>query len=145
MLQKLCNRLIKALVIGQFFFFLWAVWWNDKSWRTEAAFINLSFKCKLISEQFFIFCFFYLSWTLFLFLNSHSDFLPWLCSADGSHLLSYFDFSFLNFFRPCGAACGILVPWPGIKPELPALGAESYPLDHQGSSNFDLIFNCRNQ
>ena len=31
-------------------------------------------------------------------------------------------------------ACGILVPWPGIKPLTPCVGSmESQPLDHQGS------------
>ena len=32
-----------------------------------------------------------------------------------------------------------LVPWPGIKPRPSALGAQSYPLDHQGSSGL-LVF-----
>ena len=32
---------------------------------------------------------------------------------------------FFFFFFPDHLACGILVPWPGIKPELPALTAQS--------------------
>ena len=31
------------------------------------------------------------------------------------------------------AACGVLVPQPGIGPASPALARDSYPLDHQGS------------
>ena len=35
-------------------------------------------------------------------------------------------------FWPCHAACGILVPWPGIEPRPPASGAQS--LDHWTAS-----------
>ena len=37
------------------------------------------------------------------------------------------------YFWPHHAACGILVPQPGIKPALPMLGAQNLPLDHQES------------
>ena len=30
---------------------------------------------------------------------------------------------FFSFFRPCQAACGILLPQPGIEPVTPELGA----------------------
>ena len=33
----------------------------------------------------------------------------------------------------CSKACGILVPWPGIEPESPALQGGFSTLDHQGS------------
>ena len=37
------------------------------------------------------------------------------------------------FTSPCHVACGILVPWPGIKPMPPAVEVQSpKPLDHQG-------------
>ena len=36
-----------------------------------------------------------------------------------------FIFILFNSFWPCLAACGILVPWPGVKPTSPALGAWS--------------------
>ena len=36
-------------------------------------------------------------------------------------------------------ACGILVPWPGIKPIHPALGVWSQPLDHHESPSLSTI------
>ena len=42
-------------------------------------------------------------------------------------------FLFLVISWPHPQACGILVPPSGIKPVLPAVQAESYPLYHQGS------------
>ena len=36
------------------------------------------------------------------------------------------------FLWPCPKACGILFPWPGIESVLPAVEAESQPLDYQG-------------
>ena len=48
-------------------------------------------------------------------------------------LKNFYLFIYLFIFWPCHAACGILVPRPGIKPMLPAVEARSpKPLDRQG-------------
>ena len=47
------------------------------------------------------------------------------------------------YFWPHHAACGILVPQPGIKPALPMLGAQNLPLDHQESPLIFFFFNMR--
>ena len=47
--------------------------------------------------------------------------LQWLPSLHTQHGLS------------CPEACGILVPWPGIKPAPPVLESRFSTLDHQGS------------
>ena len=45
-----------------------------------------------------------------------------------------------NFFLPHHVACKILVPLPGIKPMLPALGAQS--LDHWTAREIPTFLNC---
>ena len=41
----------------------------------------------------------------------------------------------------CPAACGILIPWPGIRPVHPMhCKADSLPLDHQGSPWYSIFY-----
>ena len=47
--------------------------------------------------------------------------------------------SSFQYVGSLGVACEIWFPKPGIKPRSPALGAQSSPLDHQGSPFIFLI------
>ena len=56
-----------------------------------------------------------------------SDPLDRVTSPRVSLFLWFFSITTSDFiFFPCLAACGILVPWPGIKPMPPALGAWNF-------------------
>ena len=49
-------------------------------------------------------------------------------SINNMHILFYFIYFYFFIFLPLHRACGILVPWPGIKPMSPSLG--TWSLNH---------------
>ena len=57
----------------------------------------------------------------------------WAFSSCGAQALSTWASAVVAYGLGCPEACGILVPWPGIKPASLHCKVDSQPLDHQGS------------
>ena len=57
----------------------------------------------------------------------------WAFSSGGAQALSIWASGVVAHGLGCPEACGILVPWPGIKPASLHCKVDSHPLDHQGS------------
>ena len=112
--------------------------------------------CFLCIEIMWFFSFMLLMWCITLtdvhklnhpcILNVNSTWFMWMVLL----ICCWLWFAGLFFFLVAlGLSCSMrdlfsclmwdLVPWPGIKPRPSALGAQSYPLDHQGSSGL-LVF-----
>lgn len=55
-------------------------------------------------------------------------------------LIIYFFFFFLSFFGPCHVACGMLVPWTGIKPRPSKWSHRILTIGWPGNSLFFFFF-----